>query len=79
MIEWVNDCDSILGNILNSIITMVLVVVKYYTFKNKRAKFFAIFECFLLDRKCLKKLKQILAYKLFAYVCVGIISRWHNS
>ena len=55
MIEWVSDCDSILGNILNSIITMVLVVVKYYTFKNKRAKFFAIFECFLLDKKCLKK------------------------
>ena len=78
MIEWVNDCDSILGNILN-IITMVLVVVKYYIFKNKRAKFFAIFECLLLGWKCLKKLKQILAYKLFAYVCVGIISRWHNS
>ena len=38
MIEWVSDCDSILGNILN-IITMVLVVVKYYTLKTNEENF----------------------------------------
>ena len=56
MIEWVNDCDSILGNILN-IITMVLVVVKYYTLKTNEENFLQSLNVCYLIGNVLKKTK----------------------
>ena len=57
MIEWVSDCDSILGNILNSIITMVLVVVKYYTLKTNEENFLQSLNVCYLIGNVLKKTK----------------------